>query len=91
MDESIELAKFLMDTRSAPPVTSPVKAMPQPEPSSAVAENLTSRQSTPSMTFDEAPGTHPPATSGDPLQQVHAEIVVIKQFLGKIWQKIKDI
>ncbi len=89
VDESIEPAKFLVETEST--TTPPVSSEPVPEPPSPPAEETGSAQCAPTMTFDEVPETPPPAPSGDPLGPVLAELTEIKAFLGKIWQKIKDI
>ncbi len=90
VDESIEPAKFLLDTESAALASS----LPPPEPAPSPTVEKGSGQCAPTMTFDEgadATPPAPPAPSGDPLQQVLGELAEIKALLGKIWQKVKDI
>ncbi len=91
VDESIEPAKFLMEEESAPPVSFPPQPASSPEISVATAADKGSAQCAPTMMFDELPEASPPATSGDPLRQVLAELAEIKELLGKIWQKVKGI
>ncbi len=91
VDESIEPAKFITETESAPPVNFPPQPESSPEASAAIAADKNSAHCAPTKTFDEVPEAFPPVTPGDHLRQVLAELAEIKELLDKIWQKVKDI
>ncbi len=86
VEESIEPAKYLLESgpeSPASPATTPEPVESQEKPGDS--------QCAPTMTFDEIPDAPPTAPSGDRIGQLLAEIAGIKDLLGKIWQKIKDI
>ncbi len=86
VDETIEPAKFLSESEEKTPASPP----PAPRRQSA-GKPEDEGQCAPAMTFDEAQEYPSPATSGNSLEQVIAELAGIKDLLNKIWQKVKNL
>jgi hypothetical protein len=87
MDEAIEPAKFLTETGEETTPASPTPAIGR----QSAGEPNDSGQCAPAMTFNEAKEYPSPATSGNTLEQIIAELAGIKEMLNKIWQKVKTL
>jgi len=86
VDESFDPAKFLSESTAAP-----AESPKFPRATAPPRDVKGSMGSAPAMTFDEEPSAPAPIASSDPINDVIKELAGIKDLLGKIWQKVKDI